>query len=180
VNTEILNDKAGPITQYEGAVSTATFLVGGLLIILLGYIHFHLWQSVGYRHIPTIGPLFLVQSIAGLVIGLLVMATRRVWAAVLGAGFAAATLGSFLISVSNGLFNFKDSWSAPYAHLAFAVEIVTVVVLVVAVAFCLVGAAPQGAQDIHDGDVDHADAAALPRDSSFKPGPMPASDRWVE
>ena len=112
------------------------------MIIWLGYIHFHLWQSVGYRRIPTIGPLFLVQSIAGVVIGLLVIATRRVWAALLGAGFAVATLAGFLISVLNGLFNFKDSWSAPYAHLAFEVEIATVAVLALAGALCIVGSLP--------------------------------------
>jgi hypothetical protein len=109
------------------------------MVVWLGYIHFHLWQSVDYRRVPTIGPLFLVQSIAGVVIGLLVIAVRRVWAAVLGAGFAGATLAGFLISVLYGLFNFKDSWSAPYAHLAFEVEIATIVVLALAGALCVVG-----------------------------------------
>lgn len=126
------------MTTTAGAVSTIAFLIGGLMVIWLSYIHFHLWLSVGYRHIPTIGPLFLVQAIAGLVIGFVVIGVRRLWAAALGAGFAAATLGGFLISVSHGLFNFTDSWSAPDAHLAFGVEIVTVVVLAVAGVLCLV------------------------------------------
>ena len=112
------------------------------MAIWLGYIHFHLCQSVGYRRIPTIGPLFLVQSTAGVVIGVLVIATRRVWAALLGAGFAVATLAGFLISVLHGLFNFKDSWSAPYAHLAFEIEIVTIVVLALAGVLCIVGPLP--------------------------------------
>jgi hypothetical protein len=142
VNTEILQRKARPVTQYLGAVSTAAFLVGGLMVVWLGYIHFHLWQSVDYRRIPTIGPLFLVQSIAGLVIGVLVIATRRVWAALLGAGFAAATLAGFLISVLYGLFNFKDSWSAPYAHLALVIEIVTIVVLALAGVLCIASSLP--------------------------------------
>jgi hypothetical protein len=113
------------------------------LLIWLSYIHFHLWLRVGYRQIATIGPLFLVQSIAGLVIGLFVMVIRRVWAAVLGAGFAVATLAGFLISVEHGLFNFTDSWSAPDAHLAFVIEIVTVVVLGVAGVLCLAGSVPE-------------------------------------
>ena len=112
------------------------------MVVWLGYIHFHLWESVGYRHIPTIGQLFLVQSIAGVVVGLLVIASRRVWAAVLGAGFAVATLAGFLVSVLYGLFNFKDSWSAPYAHLAFEVEIVTIVVFALAGVSCVVGSIP--------------------------------------
>jgi len=105
------------------------------------YIHFHLWQSGGYREIPTIGPLFLIQSIAGLVLGLVVIAVRRVWAAILGIGFAASTMIGFFISVEHGLFGFKDSSSAPFAHLALIVEIATMVVLVVAGALCLTGSA---------------------------------------
>ena len=71
---------AGPrnASRPFGVSATAAFLVGGLLIIWSSYIHFHLWQEVGYRHIPTIGPLFILQSVAGLAIGVLVIATRRV------------------------------------------------------------------------------------------------------
>ena len=118
--------------------ATAGFVVGGLLIIWSSYLHFHLWQAVGYRHIPIIGPLFLVQTIAGLVLGLLVIALRRVWTAVLGAGFAGSTLVAFLISVHHGLFGFKETWAAPYAHLAFVIEILTLAALVLAGALCVV------------------------------------------
>ena len=114
--------------------------MGGLLIVWSSYIHFHLWQKVGYRHIPTIGPLFLVQSIAGLVVGLTVIAARRVWVAILGAGFAASTMVGFLITVEHGLFGFKDGWSAPFAQQAFAIEIATIVVLALAGLLCLVQA----------------------------------------
>jgi hypothetical protein len=49
--------------------ATVAFVVGGLLIIWSSYIHFHLWDETdGYRSIKTIGPLFLLQSIAGLVL----------------------------------------------------------------------------------------------------------------
>ena len=106
------------------------------------YIHFHLWQKVGYRHIPTIGPLFLVQSIAGLFLGLLIIAVRRVWTAILGAGFAASTMIGFLISEEHGLFGFKDAWSSPFAHQALAIEIAIIGVLVIAGALCLVGSPP--------------------------------------
>lgn len=116
----------------------AAYFAGGLLVIWLSYIHFHLWQD-GYRHIATIGPLFLVQSIAGLLIGLLVISVRRVWTAVVGIGFALATMAGFLISVEHGLFGFMDSWAAPFAGLAFTVEIVTAAVLAVAAVVCLLG-----------------------------------------
>jgi hypothetical protein len=119
--------------------ATAAFVVGGLLLIWSSYIHFHLWQKVGYRHIPTIGPLFILQSVAGLVMGILVIAVRRIWAAVLGAGFALSTLIGFLITVEHGLFGFKDQWSAPFGEQAFAIEVGAIVVLGIGVALCLVG-----------------------------------------
>jgi hypothetical protein len=108
-------------------------------VILSAYIHFHLWQSVGYRHIATIGPLFLLQSIGGLVVGLAVLAFRQLWVAVAGIGFVASTMVGFLLTVGlkDGLFNFKESWSAPFAHQAFAIEIATAVVLLIAGALSL-------------------------------------------
>lgn len=126
-----------------GLAATACYVAGGLLLVWSAYVHFHLWgETDGYRSIPTIGPLFLFQSIAGLVIGVGVIAARRVWAAVIGVGFALATLAGFLITVANGLFGFKDSWLAPYAKEAFIIEVIAAGVLIVAAALCLLQSAP--------------------------------------
>ncbi len=68
----------------------------------------------GYRTIPTIGWLFLLQVIAAFGLGLAVLAIdgRLVkggrLAAAAGAGFALATLGGYLLSVWIGLFGFKE------------------------------------------------------------------------
>ena len=56
---------------------------------------------------------------------------------VLGIGFALATMAGFLISVEHGLFGFTDSWAAPFAGLAFTIEIATVAALAVAAVVCL-------------------------------------------
>jgi hypothetical protein len=113
-------------------------------LIWSAFIHFHLWSETdGYRTIPTIGPLFLLQSIAGLLIGIGVVAIRRVWAALIGLGFVISTLAGFLLSVAVGLFGFKDSWLAPFAKEAFTVELLAVVVLIAAAALCLVGSVPR-------------------------------------
>jgi hypothetical protein len=141
MKTTTLLAKPGPATKPKGATATAAFFAGGILIIWLSYIHFHLWDD-GYRHIATIGPLFLLQSIAGLLVGLLVIVTRRVWTAVVGIGFALATMAGFLISVERGLFGFKDSWAAPFAGLAFTVEIVAALVLAVAAFVCFISSRP--------------------------------------
>jgi hypothetical protein len=123
--------------------ATAAFAVGGALLIWSAFIHFHLWSETdGYRSIPTIGPLFLLQSITALIIGIGVVAIRRLWAAVIGMGFAVTTIAGFLLSVAIGLFGFKDSWLAPYAKQAFTIEVLAVVVLIAAAALCLVGSVP--------------------------------------
>jgi hypothetical protein len=99
-------------------------------------VHLHLW-SAGYGQLPAIGPLFLFQAIAGFFLSATLILARRVWAAVLSFGFAAATIGGFLMAVYVGLFNFRDSWSAPYAGMAFAYEIASLVLLVAGSTLCV-------------------------------------------
>lgn len=136
---------AGPGRSHRPVdlAATAAFVVGGVLLIWSAYVHFHLWDETdGYSTIPTIGPLFLLQSIAGLVIGIGVVVVRRVWAALVGLGFVLSTLAGFLLSVGVGLFGFKDSWLAPFAKESFAIEILAAVVFVAASVLCLAGTVP--------------------------------------
>ncbi len=122
---------------------TASFVVGGLLLVWSAYVHFHLWgEPGGYRSIATIGPLFLLQSIAGLVIGLGVIVVRRLWAALIGVGFTLTTMGGFLLSVTHGLFGFQETWLAPFAQQAFGIEVAAAVVLIAAALLCVAGSSP--------------------------------------
>ena len=130
-------------TDVVRPAATVGFISGGLLVLWSAYIHFHLWnEPQGYRHISVIGPLFLFQSIGGLVLGIVVVAARRVWAAICGIGYAIATLVGFLLSVelAHGLFSFKETWAAPFADQALGVEIAIVVVLGLTAVLCLAGA----------------------------------------
>lgn len=145
VKAQMLGYGPGRSTRPLAVATTVAFIVGGLLVLWSAYIHFHLWDETdGYRQISIIGPLFLLQSIGGLVVGILVIAVRRLWVAIGAVGFAVSTLAGFLLTVSlpKGLFNYKESWSAPFAHEAFAVEIAIIVALLVAGALCLAGSAP--------------------------------------
>jgi len=107
------------------------FWVGAALVAWSGAVHFRLW-STGYRHIATIGPLFMFQGVAAVVLAVVVAAFRRVWAALAAFVFVAATIGGFLISVEAGLFGFQDTWTAPFAVMAFGVEVAACVVLAAA------------------------------------------------
>src|ERR1700677_4092275 len=79
----LLGKGTGPISTVPGLAATGAYVAGAVLVIASGYIHFHLWDESGsyYRHLSIIGPLFLAQAIGGLVVGILIVAVRRVWAA---------------------------------------------------------------------------------------------------
>jgi len=88
-------------------------VAGSGLLIATAAIHLDLYLT-GYRTIPTIGWLFLLQVIAAFGLGLAVLAIPRRLvlpgrlAAAAGAGLALATLGGYLLSVWIGLFGFKE------------------------------------------------------------------------
>jgi hypothetical protein len=99
------------------------------LLAWIGYIHLHLWLE-GYRHIPTNGPLFLLDAVAGFILAAAVLAWPRPLAGVLAAGYTASTLGALLISLSVGLFGFRESISASYVTESLTIETITVLALI--------------------------------------------------
>ena len=82
-------------------------VVGAGLLAATGAIHLDLYLT-GYKNIPTIGWLFLLQVIAAFGLALLVLVRGGRLAAALGAGFAVATLGGYLLSIWFGLFGFTE------------------------------------------------------------------------
>jgi predicted lipoprotein with Yx(FWY)xxD motif len=82
-------------------------IAGAALLIASGAIHLDLYLT-GYKSIPTIGPLFLLQIIAAFVLAVAILVTRHWLAAAAGAGFAASTLGGYLLSLKVGLFGFTE------------------------------------------------------------------------
>jgi hypothetical protein len=98
-----------------------TLLAGSALLASSGAIHLQLWDT-GYRTIPTIGPLFLLQGIAGMCLAVLLLLWRRLLVVVAGAGFFLATMGGLLVTVKFGLFGFRDTLAAPFAGLSLVLE----------------------------------------------------------
>jgi predicted lipoprotein with Yx(FWY)xxD motif len=88
-------------------------VVGSGLLIATAAIHLDLYVT-GYRTIPTIGWLFLLQVIVAFGLGFAVLAIPSRFvissrlAAGAGAGFALATLGGYLLTVWIGLFGYKE------------------------------------------------------------------------
>jgi len=82
-------------------------VAGAVLLAGSASVHLYLF-STGYRSIPAIGWLFLVQVIAGFVLAAGALVTFSRVAAAAGAAFALSTLGSYLLAVWIGLFGFRE------------------------------------------------------------------------
>ncbi len=113
---------------------TLLIAAGAGLAVYSGYIHLFLWgrQPYPYSAIPTIGPLFLIQGIVAILIGVLVVVTRRFFAVLLGAGLMVVSVAALVIDVEVGMFGFQDSWQVPYATSTLYEEIVGAVLLLIA------------------------------------------------
>ena len=99
------------------------------LLAWIGYIHLHLWQE-GYRQIPTNGPLFLLDAVAGFALAAVLLVWPRPLAGLLAAGYTASTLGALIISLSVGLFGFRESTSASFVTESLTIESITVLGLI--------------------------------------------------
>jgi hypothetical protein len=115
-------------------VAVTVMIAGGAVCTVgSGVIHLYLWgKQYGYRDVPTIGPLFLLQGIAAILLGLLAVVSRRVLVLILAGGMLVMSVAALVIAIEVGLFGFKDSWFAPYAWTTFYEEIVGAVLLLVA------------------------------------------------
>jgi len=78
-----------------------------MLLSVSAGIHLDLYLT-GYRTIPTIGWLFLVQFIGGFTLAIAVLVTHSRLAVAASAAFALSTLSAYLLAVWIGLFGFKE------------------------------------------------------------------------
>jgi predicted lipoprotein with Yx(FWY)xxD motif len=108
-------------------------VAGALLLVVSAGIHLDLYLT-GYRSIPTIGWLFLVQFLVAFILAIGALVTHSRLVAVAGAAFALSTLGCYLLAVWIGLFGYKEIRTragiaaglievAAFATLALAVAI---------------------------------------------------------
>ena len=108
------------------------------LLIASGAIHLHLWD-IAYRHVKTLGPLYLVQACAALVIALAVLITRHILAVAAGLALCAGTIVGFILVRTVGIFGFKLTFSSGLANLVLVIEIVAIIALAITGALLLRG-----------------------------------------
>lgn len=95
-------------------------------VLVSGVVHLWLWYD-GYRDVAVIGPLFLLNAVAGVVIAGAVLTWRHWIPLLLAAGFGAATLGAFLLSTTVGLFGLNETFWGVSQLIAAVAEILAVV-----------------------------------------------------
>jgi hypothetical protein len=106
-------------------------IVGAGLLAAMAAIHLYLWAD-GYRSVPTIGLLFMLNGIGGGILTLAVLAAPKRFLAIVAALsslFTLGTLGALILSLTVGLFGFLESMAAPLATTTLIVESLGVVVL---------------------------------------------------
>jgi hypothetical protein len=95
-------------------------------VFLAAVVHLDLWVQ-GFSSVATIGPLFMLDFVAGMIIGVGVLVWRHWLPALAAAGFGAATVIAFWISVVHGLFGVKETPTGSSEILAEVAEYSAVV-----------------------------------------------------
>jgi hypothetical protein len=101
-------------------------ILAAIAVLVSAYVHLREWLD-GMRHVHVIGPLFVVNIVAGVVIAVLLLTWKHWLAPFLALGFGASTLGGFaLATTSAGLFGDHEKWQGNYVWIAAASEVVAI------------------------------------------------------
>jgi hypothetical protein len=118
-NAWLLNAPTGP--PLRRLTAHAALFLGAVAVALSALVHLYLWAD-GYRNVATIGPLFLAQGFAGLLLAVAVVAYPRTLTAGIATAYLLASVAALALSATRGLFGFMDSLDAPWATPALLVE----------------------------------------------------------
>ena len=136
-------------------VALGAVVAAAILMICSALIHIHLWD-IAYRHVATLGPLFLVQAVAALVLAVVLVVARVVVVAVVCIVLMAGTVVGFVLADSVGLFGFMLPAVTGWAYEALVSEVVSAVVLGVLVARAWRRSKVEGPAGVSGGgDADH-------------------------
>ena len=102
-----------------------TRIVTAAAVLVSAWVHWSLWRQ-GFRDFHMVGSAFLLNAVAGLVIGVALVAWRHWIPPLLAVGFGLSTLGAFVVSATVGLYGIHEVWSGSYVLTAAASEVVAV------------------------------------------------------
>jgi hypothetical protein len=111
----------------DGAALGAV-VVAAVLMVCSGLIHIHLWD-IAYRHVATLGRLFLVQAAAALVSAVVLVVARVVVVALACMALMVGTVVGFILAASVGIFGFTLQIVTAWAYGALGTELLSALVL---------------------------------------------------
>ncbi len=126
MNDSILRWLTRPVAG--AAPSWVAVVVAALFMVASAFIHIHLWD-IAYRHVATLGPLFLVQAVAALVGAVVLVVLRWVVVAIGCTVLMLGTVVGFILADTVGLFGFKLPVVTSWAYEALVTELLSAVVL---------------------------------------------------
>lgn len=102
-------------------------LLTAVAVLVSGGVHLWLWFDV-FRGETVVGPMFLLNVAASVVIAGLLLRWQHWLPAFLAVGFGASTLGAFVIATTDsGLFGVHERWTGAWVFLASAAELVAII-----------------------------------------------------
>jgi hypothetical protein len=102
-----------------------TRLLTTIAVLVSAAVHLRLW-STGVRHEHVVGPAFMVNVIAGVVIAVLLVGWRHWVPLFLAVGFGVCTFAAFVVSATAGLYGVHEHWTGSYVWIAAISEVVAV------------------------------------------------------
>jgi hypothetical protein len=101
-------------------------MIVALALLVSAGVHLKLWLG-GVKSEHVIGPAFMLNAVAGVVIAVLLVTWRHWIPLFLAAGFGVGTLGAFIIAATVGLFGVHEQWVGGYVWAAAISEAVAIV-----------------------------------------------------
>jgi hypothetical protein len=100
-------------------------VLAAVAVLVSAVVHLRLWFD-GFRDIPMVGPAFMLNAVAGLVIAVALVLWRHWVPPLLAVGFGVSTLGAFIISATVGLYGVHEMWTGGWVWAAAASEVVAI------------------------------------------------------
>jgi hypothetical protein len=118
------------IVSLTAPPSTAARIASAICLAGSGFMHAQLYVH-GYRAIPWIGPMFLLQGAGALAVGLLLLVAGPVVLRLGAVGLAAGALVGFVLSRTVGVFGFMERGfdPQPQALLTLLTELAVLALL---------------------------------------------------
>ncbi|MET7998141.1 hypothetical protein ABZU76_45385 [Amycolatopsis sp. NPDC005232] len=101
--------------------------LGAIGLVGSAAVHFYLYFGSGYSDIAVVGPLFLVNGIAGIVIAVALLFWHHWVPPFLTFGFGGVTLLAYLLSVTVGFYGMHDQFNSQFEYWGVVTEALCVI-----------------------------------------------------